>query len=323
MTSALLPLTLTSTGTASVGETVLFACVALVAVLCGIGVLTSKRAVYSAVNMILLMISLAVLYVTNDAPFLGITQIVVYTGAIMTLVLFVIMLVGVGADETVDGSHRGQKGIIGVLGLALVGAIVAVVAKTQFAPAVGLSDTVDTNPESLAVTLFSGHVVAMELTGILLITAAVGALTLTHRDKLTPNKTQRELSDERLRAYVEDGVHPGQLPFSGVYASNNSLAAPALTDGEQAVTESVSPVLRTRSQELSLGEVAPQIAKAARSNEATPVRKHTGQSGMPSMPGVAAPRVAQPMAPTPEPAEPSEADAAEPVVADEKKEAQS
>ena len=100
----LLPATLTADGALSVGETILFAVVALIAVTCGLGLLTAKRAVSAAANMIGIMICLAVLYITSEAPFLGITQIVVYTGAVMTLVLFVIMMVGVGGEEPMAGT---------------------------------------------------------------------------------------------------------------------------------------------------------------------------------------------------------------------------
>mgnify|MGYP000993979555 CR=1 FL=1 len=95
----LAPATLTDAGTASTGETILFGVVALITVVCGLGLLTAKRAVSAAANMIGIMIGLAVLYVAGEAPFLGMTQIVVYTGAVMTLVLFVIMMVGIGGDE--------------------------------------------------------------------------------------------------------------------------------------------------------------------------------------------------------------------------------
>lgn len=113
----LAPATLTDAGTASTGETILFGVVALITVVCGLGLLTAKRAVSAAANMIGIMIGLAVLYVAGEAPFLGMTQIVVYTGAVMTLVLFVIMMVGIGGDEPVStaGSSAGRW-VIALLG---------------------------------------------------------------------------------------------------------------------------------------------------------------------------------------------------------------
>ena len=75
---------LTGNGHLGLGEAIVFGVVALVTVACGIGVLTAKRAVTAAINMIGIMISLAVLYIVNESPFMGITQVVVYTGAVMT-----------------------------------------------------------------------------------------------------------------------------------------------------------------------------------------------------------------------------------------------
>jgi len=67
------------------------------AVLGAIGMLISHKAVHSALWVALTMINLAVLYVLQSAPFLGVAQVVVYTGAVMMLFLFVLMIVGVDA----------------------------------------------------------------------------------------------------------------------------------------------------------------------------------------------------------------------------------
>ena len=126
--AALVPTSLTQGGTISTGETILFAVVAGVTVACGFGLLTAKRAVSAAVNLIGIMIGLAVLYIAGEAPFLGITQVVVYTGAVMTLVLFVVMLVGVGGDEPVSTGSAATGWIVGLFGLGLVVALVGAVA---------------------------------------------------------------------------------------------------------------------------------------------------------------------------------------------------
>ena len=128
----LAPASLTQGGTISTGETILFAVVAGVTVACGFGLLTAKRAVSAAVNMIGIMIGLAVLYIAGEAPFLGIAQVVVYTGAVMTLVLFVVMLVGVGGDEPVSTGSAVTTWIVGVFGLGLVVALVGAVAGWVF-----------------------------------------------------------------------------------------------------------------------------------------------------------------------------------------------
>ena len=211
--TALLPASLTETGTVSTGETILFAVVALVTVVCGIGLLTAKRAVSAAVNMIAIMIALAVLYIANEAPFLGITQIVVYTGAVMTLVLFVVMLVGVGGDEPVGSAGSpATKWIIALFGLGLAVLVAGVVWRTQFPDAAGLDQGQGAAPADLATLLFGQHVVAMELTGLLLIVAATGALTLTHRQRLHRARCPPgPEAHERCLRLDQHGRRPGDL----------------------------------------------------------------------------------------------------------------
>ncbi|WP_067779107.1 NADH-quinone oxidoreductase subunit J [Actinomyces vulturis] len=287
-----------------IGEVILFAVVACVTLACGIGLLTAKRAVNAAVNMIMIMISLAILYIANSAPFLGIVQGVVYTGAVMTLVLFVIMLVGVGTDEKIVETVHGQKAIAVVLGLAMSALLIVAASKAAFPPAVGLN-TEESNPTVLAELLFSSHVVTMELTAILLITAAVGALTLTHRDRIRPRKSQLDVAKDKMIAYAESGVHPGQDTFSGVYAATNSAAAPALDAAGQPVEESVSRVLKVRGDDLDVSDLAPRLALAGREGEIEQVhRRQVPRSGMPAMPGSGAPVPYQPVAPVTDKPEP-------------------
>ncbi|MDU0348575.1 NADH-quinone oxidoreductase subunit J [Actinomyces sp. MRS3W] len=305
-----LPATLTADGTVSTGETILFAVVAVVMVICGIGLLTAKRAVVAAVNMIVIMIALAVAYIANEAPFLGITQIVVYTGAIMTLTLFVIMMVGVGGDEAVTAHSAAAKWLVGLCGVALVAVFAVVMWRTDFPTAVGLAGGDDATPQSLAAVLFGDHVVTMELTAILLIVAAVGALTLTHRQRVRPRLSQRDRVDAKMQAYADSGAHPGQKPMPGVYAATNTAAAPALAASGEALEESVPRVLRVRGQDLELSEVSPEMDDAQRAGRITDREDATvGRSGMSAMPGAPAPTVTQPVAPsTGEPA-PADADA--------------
>ena len=105
------------TGTA---EAVAFWVLAPVAVLAAAGMLLSRKAVHSALLLALVMLCLAVLYIAQDAPFLGVVQVVVYTGAVMMLFLFVLMLVGVDAADSLVETLRGQRiaGLIAALGFA-------------------------------------------------------------------------------------------------------------------------------------------------------------------------------------------------------------
>ena len=305
---AVAPTALTQDGHLGLGEAIVFGVVALVTVACGIGVLTAKRAVNAAINMIGIMISLAVLYIVNESPFMGITQVVVYTGAVMTLVLFVIMLVGVGGDEPVGAAGTVmRRPVLILLGLGLAGALTAVVWRSTLPTPVGLKDGAKAAPDLLAVTLYHDHVVTMELTAILLIVAAVGALTLTHRQRIRARLSQRGVAAGKMQDYAAKSAHPGQKPMPGVYASTNSVAAPALDAQGEAVEESVPRVLRARGQGLELSDVSPEMGLAQRSGtivsrlDGAPEAGATGgsraarRSGMPAMPGAAAPAVKQPV----------------------------
>ena len=100
-----------------------------------------------------------------------------------------------------------------------------------------------------------------------------------------------------MRAFAETGAHPGQKPMPGVYAATNAAAAPALGADGEALEESIPRVLRVRDQGLELSEVSPEMGAAQRAGTITAREVATvGRSGMASMPGAAAPVVAQPVA---------------------------
>ena len=105
--------------TASGGEAVLFWVLAPLMVLAALGLLFARKAVHAAICVVFVMISLAILYIAQEAAFLGVVQIVVYTGAVMMLFLFVLMLVGVDASDSLVETIRGQR-FIGKIGRAHV-----------------------------------------------------------------------------------------------------------------------------------------------------------------------------------------------------------
>ncbi|MFD6444426.1 NADH-quinone oxidoreductase subunit J [Promicromonospora sp. NPDC060204] len=235
----------------STGETVLFWVVAPLMVLAALGLLFVKRAVHAAMCLVFVMVSMAILYIAQEAPFLGVVQVVVYTGAVMMLFLFVLMLVGVDASDSLTETIRGQRWLGLLIGIGLAVILGGVVSRAAFPPPVGLAGGDPggvANPQALARVLFGDYVLAMEAVGVLLVTAAVGALVLTHRRRLTPKQDQRAVADARIRALPE-GVVLTPLPSPGVYATSNAMDTPALgPDGEQ-VPQSVSRVLRIRGQE--------------------------------------------------------------------------
>jgi NADH-quinone oxidoreductase subunit J len=111
----------------------------------------------------------------------------------------------------------------------------------------GLADAQpEGNPKGIAQLLFGKYVFAFEVTSALLITAALGAMMLAHRERLTKKKTQREFSEERIRKYAESGIHPGPLPTPGVLARHNAVDTPALLPDGSIAPTSVSRVLQAR-----------------------------------------------------------------------------
>ncbi len=241
--------------TASGGEAVLFWVLAPLMVLAALSLLFARKAVHAAIAVMFVMVDLAILYIAQEASFLGVVQVVVYTGAVMMLFLFVLMLVGVDASDSLVETIRGQRWVGVLLGLGLGVVLVGVVAQATFPPSVGLElANAATNPVALARVLFADYVFAMEVVGILLITAAVSAIVLTHRRRLTRKVGQREQADAKVAA-LPAGGRLTPLAAPGVYAQNNAMDTPALDPQGRPIEESVSRILRIRGQERSAGAI--------------------------------------------------------------------
>ncbi|MEJ7757614.1 MAG: NADH-quinone oxidoreductase subunit J [Nocardioidaceae bacterium] len=161
-------------------------------VVAALGLILARKAVHAALMLAVVMICLAVLYAAQGAPFLFAVQIIVYTGAIMMLFLFVLMLVGVDASDSLVETIRGQRLAATAVGLLFGATAVIGVGQVSVGPVVGVSGAnANGNVFGLAELLFSKYVFAFELTSALLITAALGAMVLAHRERLTPRVTQR------------------------------------------------------------------------------------------------------------------------------------
>ena len=205
----------------------IFWILAPIMVIAALGILFVRKAVHAALLLAVVMISLAFLYASLDAPFLFAVQIIVYTGAILMLFLFVVMLVGVDASDSVVETIRGQR-VLAIIGGLLLG-LVLVIGLSQMAlgTVVGLDEAnAGGNVEALADILFSRYVFAFETTSALLITAAVGAMVLAHRERLVPKSSQADLANQRVRDYGEHGLHLGPMPAPGVYARHNAVDTP-------------------------------------------------------------------------------------------------
>ncbi|NEC86084.1 NADH-quinone oxidoreductase subunit J [Streptomyces sp. SID12501] len=228
----------------STGEAFQFWVLGSVAVAGALCTVFMRRAVHSALCLAGTMIILAVFYLANGAYFLGVVQIVVYTGAIMMLFLFVVMLVGVTAADSLKETIKGQRWLALLCGLGFGVLLVAGIGNASLKEFAGLGQAnANGNVEGLAALIFTKYVFAFEITGALLITAAVGAMVLTHRERTERAKTQREMSEERVR-----GKHLPPLPAPGVYARHNAVdVAGLLPDGTPAEL-SVMQTLRQRGQ---------------------------------------------------------------------------
>lgn len=240
MTTTLAAETITRTST---GEAVLFWTLGIVAVVGALGVVMAAKAVYSAMFLGMTMIILAVFYIAQDALFLGIVQVVVYTGAVMMLFLFVLMLIGVDSAESMVETIRGQRIAAVVAGLGFGVLLIAGMGNIAGKGFAGLAQAnSEGNVQGLAALIFTRYLWAFEITSALLITAAAGAMVLAHRERLQRRKTQRELAAERFRP----GGHPTTLPNPGVYAHHNAVDVPALLPDGSPAYQSVSHVLRPR-----------------------------------------------------------------------------
>ncbi|GAA1270016.1 MULTISPECIES: NADH-quinone oxidoreductase subunit J [Planotetraspora] len=242
------------------GESITFWVLAVVSVIAALGLVFSRRAVYSALMLGVVMFSLAVLYAVQDAPFLAAVQIIVYTGAVMMLFLFVLMLVGVDSSDSLVETIRGQRFWAVLAGLAFAALLGLGIGNAVLSPPKGLAAANRAgNVPSLAELIFTRHVFAFEVTSALLITAALGAMVLAHRERAEPKQTQKDLSRARFVRFGQLGRNPGPLPGPGTYARHNAIDMPALLpDG------SVSPLSVNRvvaRYEAAEGTLPPEVER--------------------------------------------------------------
>lgn len=260
------------------GELVLFWIIGPLMVVAALALLFARKPVHAAVGLIFVMIGMAFLYTALEAPFLGVAQVVVYTGAIMILFVFVLMLVGVDAADSVAETIRGQRWIAVALGAGLVSVLAGVVLTANLPTAVGLEDAnAVTNPVGVAYEIFGSTVFALELVGVLLITAALGAITLTHKERLSAIRDQRATVRLRQRAYArgEGSQVLTPAPAPGVYALHNAADVPALDPEGNPIDVSVPRVLRIRGQELAPADVDGHVASIASGTFVQPVARPT------------------------------------------------
>ena len=242
-----------SVGQTQTPEALLFWVLAPLTVAAALGMLLVKKAVHSAILMASVMVNLAIFYIAQDALFLGIVQIVVYTGAVMMLFLFILMLVGVDSSDSLTETIPGLRPIAITAALGFGGLMMSLISRATLGRnAIGL-DAANSlgNVEGIAQLLFSRYVWPFEVVSALLITAALGAMVLAHHQSIQVRPTQRQLSTQRFRG--KSLANAAGLPAPGVFARHNAVDVPALLPDGTPAANSINATLQARGDMLPSG----------------------------------------------------------------------
>jgi NADH-quinone oxidoreductase subunit J len=213
----------------------------------GVAMVSMRKAVHCVLMLALVMLCLSVMYAMEGAPFLAFTQVIVYTGAVLMLFLFVLMLIGVSSAESIKETIRGQRLWAGLAGIALIVLLTLGVAHAsglgQAAPETAAQSS--GNLTGIATLIFTTYVFPFEVTSALLLAAALGAMVLAHRERIGPKPTQLELARRRVASgdLVSD-------PPPGVYALHDAVDMPALLPDGTTSAKSVSAAIVQRDVEL-------------------------------------------------------------------------
>jgi NADH-quinone oxidoreductase subunit J len=213
-------------GDVPLGEAVAFWILGPISLAGAVGMVLFRNAIHSALSLVATMMCLGAFYVIQQGPFLGLVQIIVYTGAIMILFLFVLMLIGRDASDSIVETLRGQRIAAALFGLAFALLVALSVGRAfRGTKPVDLNtpNANGNNVNSVAQLLFTKYLFAFELTSALLIVAAIGAMVLAHIERSGPKRTQKSYARERIRS-----GRPQPLPGPGVLSTGNSIGTPAL-----------------------------------------------------------------------------------------------
>lgn len=185
-------------------ETFVFLVCAVIVLAGGLGVIISRNAVHSALSLVATLFGIAVLFLNQDAQLLAVVQVIVYTGAIVVLILFVIMLLGVDQEEDLSVEPLvGQRALAGLAGVVLVGAVLAVYVVSGSAAVTGAKSVTEElaegagNISQIGRQLFTSYVFPLEMTAALLTVAVVGAIVLSLRPKdVEPMPEAESMTDQ-------------------------------------------------------------------------------------------------------------------------------
>ena len=172
-------------------ELLVFLIFAFLSLASALVVVAHKNPVYSTMALVVTLFSVAVLFVLLGAPFIGVLQVLIYTGAIVVLFLFVIMLLNVGREESQIGSQKAQLGF-SLLGAAVFGGLVILaLSSVRTGPQAALTPEF-VSLEELARMLFRDYLLPFEIIGLLLLVAVIGATVLARRPSAGESKIPTE-----------------------------------------------------------------------------------------------------------------------------------
>ena len=204
---------------------------AILMVAAALGLIFAKELVHAALCLLFVMIGVAAEYAALGAPFVFVVQIVVYAGAVMVMILFIVMMIGPKAVAQDDDPLPGQRTGAVIVAVCLAGIMVASAVMTSWSTPQGLAEAnavAGGNVASVGAMIFNKYVIGFEVLSALLIVAAVGAMMILFRVRPVTRSSQRELSRARFAAYHTQGVDVGAMAGSGVYATSNAMDVPAL-----------------------------------------------------------------------------------------------
>jgi NADH-quinone oxidoreductase subunit J len=171
------------------------------AIACAISLVYHKNPLYSAVSLVGVLLSLACIYVTLAAPFIAAVQVLVYAGAIMVLVVFVIMLLNLEEDKPIN-RLKYLWGVGAVLGLVLLVQTFFIFYAVAKAPnKQPVAETTVGLTQNIGTAMYTEYLLPVEIVGILLLMAIVGAIMMSR--KLTQPQIELVVAKEELDAMVE------------------------------------------------------------------------------------------------------------------------
>lgn len=242
---------------------VMFWILAVLAVAAALAMILVRQAVHCALMLAVVMLSLAVMYAMQGAPFLAFVQVIVYTGAVLMLFLFVVMLIGITSADSLKETIKGQRLWAGLAGAGFVVLLVVGIGHAAIGTAAPVTSAQNTdNLSGIAKLIFTTYVFPFEVTSALLITAALGAMVLAHRERTSPKPTQRDVARRKIQS--------GQVtpePPPGVYALHNAVDMPAMLPDGSTTDRSVSDAIVQRDLDLGRdpqGRIAASLAAEVR-----------------------------------------------------------